>query len=142
MFFTACEAVILHRLDQQAIRNRDLQMNEIQLKLTKSQNSLNAAYDEANKILVGLEEVAKMLVVYIMNRASKILTACMRQLFRSQEINMEELFSKKDNMKKTIEAFIRSVDTEFIIYHMKEPLVAEKIVFEEDFENKLLEFVE
>lgn len=83
-----------------------------------------------------------MLVVYIMNRVTKILTSCMRELFRVRETNMHIHFDKKSNMKKTMEAFIHSLDTEFIIYHMKEPLVAEKIVFEEDFESKLLEFVQ
>ena len=54
-FFTTCEALILHRLDQQAERNRDVQKADIDSKLQKSKEALNKMYEKSKETLENVD---------------------------------------------------------------------------------------
>ena len=146
MFFTTCEALILHRLDTQNQRNLQVQKNDVDAKLEKAKTETNNFFTKSQKEVEGEQGIAIALVDgLIIERAKKELIAIHKEKWRRAEQNLDSKFSKKTNgnivgnMEKTMERFINAQqnDIDFIITHMKKPVDAEKQVFEEEWEKEL-----
>ena len=151
-FFTICEALILHRLDTQAVRNLNVQKADINRKLEEEKKEINKPVKNTQEEVKGEQGIAKSLVRCLTERVQKELRAIYLEKWRKKKENLPDNFKKKTdpnnrevkgNMEQTLERFINATgnDVDFIVAHMTKPVEAEEMVFNNKWEEKLTEIV-
>ena len=83
-----------------------------------------------------IEEIATTIFTIIMNRAVDQISSGVEEFFKRRIANMGLKFNKPENQERTMIKFIEATEAqkEFIMKYIKEPVEAEKEVFQFDFD--------